>query len=371
METIKYISHKLEDNIEDIKALSLYFDQIDIVEQNHIHIVAPFDAKPNAKGLIKAEVIETRDYTSDAFIAHLKEFENENVIKYSKHIVNPPKSPKGMISISDNVIINNLVITQNLIGVSKEIERQTDSEGKTSVKLEFELTKESQQVADLLFPDAKGNNKLIIYYSRLISSFLSSIEKGDNTITTSKFLNEIYYLALKNNAFGEVSKELKRELNVSPYIALEAIKLNVPNIGRHPISEILEFRLKSNDELMGFKKTLETLTLDLFDKCDETYISKNAQKLVELKVQPKLDDIKAKLKDSKFKGFQQTVSELKDPKSYSPLLLTLTDNVTNTMALMISLGFVSLNVGLEYYKNLKDVKKDGVHYLLKLNKYYG
>ena len=52
METIKYISHKLEDNIEDIKALSLYFDQIDIVEQNHIHIVAPFDAKPNAKGLI-------------------------------------------------------------------------------------------------------------------------------------------------------------------------------------------------------------------------------------------------------------------------------------------------------------------------------
>jgi hypothetical protein len=41
------------------------------------------------------------------------------------------------------------------------------------------------------------------------------------------------------------------------------------------------------------------------------------------------------------------------------------------MALMISLGIVSLNVGLEYYKNLKDVKKDGVHYLLKLNKYYG
>ena len=272
METIKYISHKLEDNIEDIKALSLYFDQIDIVEQNNIHIVAPFDAKPNAKGLIKAKVIETRDYTSDSFIEHLKEFENENIIKYSKHIVNPPKSPKGMISVSDNSIINNLVITQNLFGITREIERKTDSEGRTSVKLEFELNKETQQIANQLFPDATGNNKLIIYYSRLINSFISSVEKGDNTITTSKFLNELYYLALKNNAFGEVSKELKRELNVSPYIALEAIKLNVPNIGRHPISEILEFRLKSNDELLDFKKTLETLTLELFDKYDETYI---------------------------------------------------------------------------------------------------
>lgn len=370
MKKIKYVSHKLEENVEDIKALALYFDHIDIVEQNNIHIVTDVDAKPNAKGFVKAQVVETRDYTSDLFIEHLKDFEKENVISYSKHIVNPPKAPAGLHSMSENTIINNLILTENLIGKSEELGRFVDEKGQTIINMGFELNKESL-FASKLFPNTENINKLLFYYSRLLRSYFDNINKGEDIITTSKFLNELYFLALKNNAFGDVSKEMKKQINVAPSIAYQAIKLNVPNLGSHPISEILEFRLKSNDELLEFKKTLETLTIDLFDKYDENFISQNAQKLVELKVQPKLEDLKTKLSESKFKGFQQTVQELKDPKSYSPLLLTLTENVSSTMAILVSLGLVSFNVALEYYNNTKNLKKDGIQYLLKLQKYYG
>jgi hypothetical protein len=371
MKRVKYISHKSESDINDIKALALYFDHIDIVEQNNIHFVAEPDAKVSADGFIKTSVIETRDYTSDNFILHLKNFEEQKVISYSKHIVNPAPSPPGMLSMSENTIINNLIITENLLGESKEFGRKLDKNGNTIIEMGFALNTESIKISRELFPNSKGVERLLIYYSRLLRSYFDNIEKGESTITTSRFLNNLHAFAIKNEAFGKASIEIKKELNVSPYIAFEAIKLNVPNLGIHPTDEILEFRLKSNDELTEFRKALETLTIDIFDKYDDLYISKNAQKLVDLKVQPKLDEIKNKLKESKFKGFQQTVQEIKDPKSYSPLLLTLSENISNTMALMVSLGLISINVALEYYRSNKEYKKDGVQYLLKLNKYFG
>jgi hypothetical protein len=371
MNRVKYISHKLENNVDDIKALALYFDHIDVVEQNNLHILAPVEPKPNSKGKVKVEVIETRDYTKDLFWKHLHELEQESIISYSKHIENPPDSPKGLHSISNNTVLNNLIIThQDVIGKSKELSRKIEKDGRTIIDLEIEYNKEAIEVTKGFFSKEKDASSLMIYYGRLFSSFLDNIEKGENIITTSKFVNNLYHLAKQNNAFNDVSKEFKRELNVSPSIAYEAIKLNVPNIGSHPTSEILEFRLKSKDELEGFRRTLENLTVGLLDKYDEAYINENAQKLVELKVQPLLKDIESKLKESKFKAFQQIVKEAKNPSSYSPLLLSLSDNVSSTMALMVSLGLISLNVGLEYYKNTKGVSKDGIYYLMKLNKYY-
>lgn len=370
MNTVDYISHKLLDNIEEVKMLSLYFDEINIVEQNNIHIVTPFNSKPNKKGYIKAEVIETRDYTDDLFIEHLRTFESEKIIKYTKHIINPPESPSGMYSLSNHTIINNLIINGGLIGESKVLDEKKQDNGSTIFTIEYELNKESEYISKNFFPNSKTTNELMIYYGRLASSFFDKINEGKNVITTSKLLNKLYSIAIQNGIIEEVGKKLKDEINVSPFIAYEAIKLNVPNIGNHPIDEILEFRYKSNDELCEFRKTLENLTVDILGKYDSSYIQKNANRLIELKIQPQLENIKDKLKDSKYRGFRQLVEQIKDPKSYSPLLLTFSDNVSNTLALMISLGIISFNTALEYFQNNKEIRKDGIYYLLKLNKYF-
>jgi hypothetical protein len=113
----------LEDNVEDIKALALYFDQISIIEQRHLHIVVPINAKPVKNGKLKAEVVSTNDFTDEKFIQHLKEFKKNNVIKYQIDIDSGGQSPeKGILPVSSDMQINDLVLFHSEL-VGKKIKK--------------------------------------------------------------------------------------------------------------------------------------------------------------------------------------------------------------------------------------------------------
>lgn len=94
------------------------------------------------------------------------------------------------------------------------------------------------------------------------------------------------------------------------------------------------------------------------------------KKIADLKIKPLIENITSSLDNSKFKVMQELIKEAKDPKSYSPLLLTFSDKVSSSMILLISAGLVGLNVGLEHYSRIKEAKKDGVYYLYKMQKYF-
>lgn len=55
MKDVNYISHLLQDNVDDIKALTLSFDKINIIEQVNASLAVAPDAKPNKEGKILAK----------------------------------------------------------------------------------------------------------------------------------------------------------------------------------------------------------------------------------------------------------------------------------------------------------------------------
>lgn len=366
----------LEDNIEEIKSLALYFDQINIVEQRHIHILAPEKnaktVKKNGKTYVESKVISTNDFTEKQFILHLKEFEKNKVIKYLMDADSGGTGPQpGIQSISSDMQINDLVLFHSELVGTKHNEKQfTDEKGRIVLSYDLELNKEAAHLTEKLFNDTNNTNKLMSYYARVFKTFVNYYERGENVLTSSKYVNDLFKEISKTDRFKAAQTAFKSEFNITPSFALEAIKLGVPDLGKFPPEEILKFKEKSKDELLEFQTKLETITFDLLNQYDFNYINNNAQKIADLKIKPLIDNISNSLDNSKFKVIQELIKEARDPKSYSPLLLTFSDKISNSMILLISAGLVGLNVGLEHYSKIKEAKKDGVYYLYKMKKYF-
>lgn len=372
MKTVNYISHMLEDNVEEIKALVLYFDQINIIEQRHLHIVAPAHAKPDKNGRVKAEVISTNDFTDERFLSHLENFEKHKLIKYHIDIDSGGDSPeKGIQAVSSDMQINDLVLFHSeLIGKKHNEKQVTDNEGRIILSYDLELNKEAEILSEKFFSKSKNVNQLLYYYARVFKTFVNYYEQGKDVLTSSKYVNDLFKEINKTDRFKQAQVAFKNEFNVTPSFALEAIKLGLPNLGKFPTEEILRFKERSKDELLEFQSKMENLTFDLLNQYDYEYINTNAQKIADLKIRPLIENISNSLDNSKFKVIQELIKEAKDPKSYSPLLLTFSDKISSSIILLISAGIVGLNVGLEHYSRIKEAKKDGIYYLYKMNKYF-
>lgn len=371
MQEVNYISHIFETNVEEIKALALYFDQINIVEQQYKQVIGNKNRKDKyGKSRVKYE--SKKIFTHPNFKSHLKDFQISKVVKYSNAPNAIIDTQNSLKLVSSDHQINGLVLDNlELIG-KKGVETPVIlSNGLTGRRGKLTFNEESNEVIQTFFPKSPNkDNGIIMYYGALIETFVTYYEQGKNVLTSSNYINNIFQEINKTQRFKEVQKTFKSELNVAPSFAFEAIKIGVPNLGKFPPQAILEFKSKSKDELLAFEKTLESITLDLLSNYDQEYIMKNAQKIADLKIKPLVDNISKSLDISSFRVLQELVKEAKDPKSYAPLLLTFSEHISNTLALFISLGFVSISAGLEHFSNYKDAKKDGVYYLYKMNKHF-
>jgi hypothetical protein len=149
---------------------------------------------------------------------------------------------------------------------------------------------------------------------------------------------------------------------------MEVMKLGLPNISRLSSEDILELRCKLKDELSGFKSYLKNLQFDLkdVDEKDMYFVSKQ---IVDAKLAPALNDLVSKIRDVRLNLPLNLLKELKDPKSYSPLILSFTNHISSTYSILISLGLMTLTAAIDHYKQSTEVKSNGLYYLLKLRTY--
>ena len=418
MESVKYISHKFIDNVDDIKALALYFDHIDIIEQSYYHafeipsakVTEEIDDLGNKRLYRKHRLITSSEFTSLEFKGHLKPLIDEKIVSFtndygenimtpiefyksetlpflpvskSKWVVDPkyhlPSKIKDKLAFINNDKINDLII--NLFNSKLKYNSET-------IYLNKELVKE-KLFYNQLFNEpslkrvATSNSSDSIsdtfktkdfytqeYLGKLFQSYIDYSSLGCNTITTSKIMHELIKESNNEINIAAINEKFKNELNVNPFLINETIKIAVPDLSRFPTEEIIEFKHKSKDELLAFKTTLEEITLDLLSNHSQAFITANAQKIAEIKIQPLLNDINLKLGDSKLTLTRALIQEVRDPKSYSPLILSLSSNVSTTLIYLLSLGIISFNTALEYYSKNKETKKDGVYYLFKASKYF-
>lgn len=416
MDSVKYISHKFADDVNHIKTLALYFDHIDIIGQSYMHVLDDSDApvqeqvdETGKRRYFKAHpVLTTSDFTTKEFEVNLKPLQNEGLITYtvdygesifvpskfrdSKALptmpmkrsgpieFTPPKNEEAGIYYVNNEIINDIIKNNQklLEEANEEIKYLKDRLAKQQDYVRFALNKHNVKrlaMSDSLETIMKNRRPPLFdvfrYIGKLTTSFIDNFQAGHNTITTSKYLHEILKLSGQQVEFKAVQEKIRNEFNINPYFVFEAIKLAVPDLSKFPTEEVLEFRNRSVDELAAFKTKISELTLDLLNNYEWEFIFRNAQSMAEAKISPLIKDISFKLSDTKSSVLKSIIQEVRDPKSYSPLLLTLSNSVSNTLAMLVSLGFISLNTALEYYSQRRKITQDGIYYLFKAKKYFG
>ncbi|PPK93933.1 hypothetical protein LY01_02155 [Nonlabens xylanidelens] len=415
---VKYISHKFNEDYNDVKALALYFDRIDIVEQPYIHsvedensqIIEKIDSLGKKKFYKQNSIIKSGDFLSDEFKTHLKPLEDENLIEYSidfGELINIPtkyykvnrkpfvpvqkskliygddkkilpKNPNEQVYFINNDALNtqiNSLTSSNIFSseisyLKKEILKQRAFHNLILNSPHLRRTATSNTFEDIKSTYKDDLFEVKEYLGKLIQSYIDANSLGHSTITTSNIMNEIIFNTSQDAHFLKVKNEFQNQFQVNPFLVHQAIKIGIPNLSNIPTHEILEFRNKSKDELKEFKLTLEEITLNLLSNYDSEFISLNAQKIVELKVKPLIENLSEKLGDTKLTVAKSLITEIRDPRSYSPLLLTLSNDISNTLIYLVSIGIISFNTAFEYYSNNKKNKKDGIYYLLKAKKYF-
>lgn len=361
----KFVSNCLAENIEDVKIAALYFDQIDVVNQA-LYFIEPQDRnKPFEQGGIGI-IKGIKEFVTPDFKNNLKLLEENNVL----NVIEEEKKSDLHKMIDEQTY---RILDEAREFIYEESDIVFDETGrKTSVQVK--ISPEAIEIHNYFVnPIEMGKlvdfSFLLKYYSGLLSSLLFSMAIGDQTITSSTILNNYIKYNYKNNEIIESRTNMTEHCDISSKLAIEAIKVALPDVSSFSIEDILEMRFKLNDELLSFRDEMNRMQLELLSDLDLKFIHMHTNEVVNARIKPSIDELKRKLTNSKINVSQKLINELKDPKSYTPLLGTVFNQIPFHLATLMSAGIIGISSALDYIKSQKEIKDNGLYYLISLNKY--
>jgi hypothetical protein len=364
----KYISNCTTNDIDEIKIASLYFDKIEVIS-NVLYSIEPVpDDQQNEEkniGVIKG----ITHFVTEEYQKHIEVLINEDIVEIQS---GENKSEDKLWNTIDKT-------TENLLSshpefIFKESNIKKDVNGKT-ISSTLQLTNEARNIHyDFVGPLEIGSKLdidfLYKYYGSLLSSFLLHISNGDQCLTSSDILNDFLRHCIKNEKLIELNNEIKTE-EVNPSLIMNALKLAVPNISAFPFDEVLETREKAKSELLEFRNELETFQFNLQENYSLSEINFRSAEIVKHKLNPSLIDLKRKIEDLNLSLPKTILDEFKDPKSYTPLLGSFVGGIPAHITAMLSLGLISISTAYDYILKRKDVKRNGLYYLISLENKFG
>ena len=145
-------------------------------------------------------------------------------------------------------------------------------------------------------------------------------------------------------------------------VKLNCTSILLPNLSDATFEDIFELKYKMRDELLELHNYLDSL----IDNVDME--NPDSFNILTHKINRAVRNLESKIKDINIAVAQKFITEIKNPLSYAPLLGTFFANVPSHVSLFVSLGLIGLNTGLEYTKQLNNLKKDNMYFLFKLRK---
>jgi hypothetical protein len=364
----KYISNCTQNDIDEIKVAALYFDKIDIVN-NVLYKIEPVpDSQQNAEktiGVIK----EITEFVTDDYKKNIDVLLTEGIAEvFSEEDRSEDELWDSVNKTTQNILSSELEI------IFKETKIKTNKEGK-KISSKLSLTDEAKSIhTEFVGPLKVGGtldlNFLVKYYSSLLSSLLFHISKGEQCLTSSNILNDYLKYYSKNNQINELYKVIKHE-NINPNLIMDALKLAVPNISAFPFDEVLETREKANSELLEFRNELEKFQFILLENYSISEINFKSSEIVKYKLNPSLINLKKKIESLNLSLPLIVAEQFKDPKCYTPLLGSLLGGIPAHISALLSLGIISVSTAYDYILKRKEIKENGLYYLIKLNKKFG
>ncbi len=367
MEKIKLISHNTLQGLNGIKTACLYFDQVEIPSYRKLFIKG--NVIPISNKIDNPVLISKTYFTENSFEEQLEPLIRSGLVKTYIEFLSEHEVKSSMVNglIESDLLISedaNLAksVVNNFHYIFKMKEREFEGKGDWGVPNNF-----TKEVPGFI-KSIKHNRSVeaVKYYLQLLNMILKNIGNGEHCLTTSNALNRILQDYFNSNEFKVTHRNLSKEINVNPELAYEAIKLSIPNVGKLSFEEVIDLRTGLKDELSAFRVYMKNLQMELSSSYDDKFISLKAKDVVETKINPSLTDLSRKLQGLKIDIPLKLLKEIKDPKSYSPLILSFSNTISSYYSILISMGLMSMSTAIDYYNSRKEIKNNSLYYLLKL-----
>ena len=344
-------------SLNALKLSILYFDRVTVQEHKYLS----FDVDEEQKNIY----VHGHSLYNDDLHHQLEVLSASDVINIKEIILHEILYPKtNFIKESSEIIFSKSTdIFSGITLGDKSIQFGKDSETKLKEIDEMFDNLTEKQIQDYAKYIDIGQLNIddmnLVKFSYGINTFIenfssvfASMADGIPFITNSDFLNSIINELYMNT---EQMQAMKNKLK------LDCASILLPNLSDATFDDILEIKHEANDELLELRYYIDSLS----NNCD---IEKAGyfDEIVSQKINPVIRNLEYKMSDMKINVAQKFITEIKNPLSYAPLIGTFFSEVPAHISLLISLGLISTNVGLEYAKQLNNIKKDNMGFLFKL-----
>lgn len=341
------------DSLKVLKLCILYFEDIIIQLPKYYYYVSKKD----------------NDFLKQIY--YLKEYYNVE-IRYSKYDVfeiegENAKAPSELANFSWNIVFDNLdSIFDNCIIIDDEkgfqeyaISRYTrirNNEFKEIVNNTYkDVFNDYNKYGCKIIPD-DYNIYTAMYCEALIKcslcNILSDMLENKEIVNDSQFITD---LLIKYYKGREVASVLKNNIHTN------CLSIMLPNLSNATFDDIYEMKYKMKDEFTELRYYISTLTNNInITEYDSSY------QQICMKINSSIKNLEHKIKTLKLTVAQKFVTEIKNPLSYAPLLGSLFINMPEHISLLASIGLIGANTGLEYIKQLEEIKNDNMYFLFKL-----
>lgn len=348
MREIYYNSDIIPKTAGEIKLLTLYYDKITIV--NDVVYSPQFS---NQNGKFEFSDIEDLQFIPTGFQEEYKILLDEGIMSITKRDEKADDPYEKLFARKISDIVNSSedyifpfhpekadskIITEEVYNIMKHM-------------LGFEWGKPIEK------------SYIWWYYSFKLKWFIKLLIEGQTCISSSNNLNQLF------SRFMMQSNELNLNSKIGGYhksLALDALKIALPNPDVLSLEDILELKLSLKDELGLFYQTINAIEVKNKQLFDPSNSENEYQALFFSEIQKPLLDLETKMKNLKSKTFRQFVDKIKDYKTYVPLLGTVVASLPMEYAVLTSLGMTVGQSYLEYKEDHREIRNNGLYFLMKL-----
>lgn len=348
MREIYYNSDITPKSANEIKLLALYYDKINIVNDA---VYAPKFSQ--ASGKLEFDGVEDFQFIPKTFTTDYKVLFDENIIRITERNENKEDEFEKGFAIKISEIVNS---NHNLIFPN----HPTEKEGKIITEEVYDIMK---NMWDFEWGKPIETNLIWWYYSLKLKWFLKLLIEGKTCLSSSNnlialFSESIQQLAKSNNDF-------KTQGNTKS-LALDALKISLPNPDILSFDDLLELKLKLKDELGLFYQTINAIEFKNKQLYNNNLKDNEYQSIFFSEIQKPLIDLENKMKNLNSKTFRKFIEKMQCPKTYVPLIGTVVASMPIHYALLSSLGLTAGMTLLEYKEEKRELENNGLYFLLKL-----
>lgn len=348
MREIYYNSDIVPKAENEIKLLALYYDKIHVVNDN---VYSPKFKTIN--GNIEFTGTEALEFISKTFRNDYKVLIDENIIEVTKRDENVEDEYEQRFSkkISDLVNTNLNLIFPN---------HPTEKDGKIITEEVYDIMK---YMVDFEWGKPVERDFIWWYYAFKTKWSLKILMEGNNCVSSSNNLNVLFSGLL--NELNVSNKKLGTK-GYNKSFAFDALKLSLPNPDTLSLEDILELKYNLKDELSLFSQTVNSIEVKNKQLFDQDIKENEYEAMFFNDIQKPMKDLETKMKNLKSKTFRKFIERMQNPKSYVPLVGTVAASLPLEYALLTSIGFLTGQTFLEFKEEQRELKNNGLYFLLKL-----